>query len=114
MSLISERCKLKPQWDITPHLSEWLSLINQKTCVGGDVETVESFALLVGMQIGAATVESNMELHQKIKNGVALWPSDSTAGNLSKGTQNTNSKEYKVLHFWKTHLLTDNSASLEH
>ena len=30
------------------------------------------FALLVGMQIGAATVERNMETPQKIKNGSAF------------------------------------------
>ena len=30
-------------------------------------------ALSVGMQIGAATVESNMEMSQKIKNGTALF-----------------------------------------
>ena len=29
-------------------------------------------AQLVGMQIGAATVESSMEIPQKIKNGTAL------------------------------------------
>ena len=46
------------------------------------------------MQICAATVESSMELSQNIKNGTALWPSDPTPGNLSKETQNTNSKEY--------------------
>ena len=48
------------------------------------------FALLVGMQIGAAAVESSMEIPQKIKNGPAFRPSDPTSGNLSKGTQNTN------------------------
>ena len=30
----------------------------------------------------------------KIKNKTALWPSDSTSGNISKETQNTNMKEY--------------------
>ena len=30
------------------------------------------FALLVGMQIGAATVENSVEIPQKIKNGTAL------------------------------------------
>ena len=30
------------------------------------------FALLVGMKIGAATVENSMEISQKIKNGIAL------------------------------------------
>ena len=29
-------------------------------------------ALLVGMQIGAATVENSMEVSQKIKNGASL------------------------------------------
>ena len=47
------------------------------------------------MQIGAATVESSMEIPQKIKNGTALWLSNSTTGNLSKETQNANSKEHK-------------------
>ena len=51
-------------------------------------------ALLVGMQTGAETVENSMEFPQKIKNGTALWPSDSTAGNISKKPQNTNLKEY--------------------
>ena len=50
--------------------------------------------LLVGMQTGAATVESYMELSQKIKNGTALSSSDSTSGNVSKETQNTNLKDY--------------------
>ena len=31
---------------------------------------------------------------KKIKSGSAFWPSDPTSGNISKGTQNTNSKEH--------------------
>ena len=54
--------------------------------------------LLVGMQIGAATVESSLELPQKIKNGTVLILSDSTSGNLPKETQNTNLKEYMHLY----------------
>ena len=46
------------------------------------------FALLVGMQIGASTVEMG-------QNGSAFWPSDPTSGNVSKGTQNTNLKGHK-------------------
>ena len=56
------------------------------------------FALLLGIQTGAATVESSMEIPQKIKNESAFWPSDPTAGNISDGTQNTNLKEYKPPH----------------
>ena len=48
----------------------------------------------MGMQIGTTTVESSMELPQKIKNGTALWASNSTSGNLPEEIQNINSKEY--------------------
>ena len=48
----------------------------------------------MGVQIGAATVESNIELRQEIKNGTVLWPSNSASGNVSEEAQNTNSKEY--------------------
>ena len=54
-----------------------------------------TFALLVGMQTGAATMESSMGIPQKVKNGSVFWPSDPTSGNVSEGTQNTNSKEHK-------------------
>ena len=57
------------------HLSEWLPSINQQTTSAGeDVVKGESFALLVGMQIGAATVESSMEIPQKIKHVSAFGP----------------------------------------
>ena len=79
-------------------LSEWLLSINQQTTSAGkDVQKGEPFALLVGMQIGVATVESNMEIFQKIKNGSAFWPSNPTSGNVSEGTQNPNFKEHKHL-----------------
>ena len=53
------------------------------------------FALFVGMQIGAATVESSMEIPQTIKTGSAFQPGDLASGTISKETQNTNSKEHK-------------------
>ena len=52
-----EKCKLKTQWDITSHLSEWLSTINQQTAVGENVEKREPSALVAGMQTGAATIK---------------------------------------------------------
>ena len=52
----SKNCKLKPQWDIASHLSEWLSSINQNpTSVGEDVEKRNPPVLFMGMLIGAAT-----------------------------------------------------------
>ena len=52
------------------------------------------FVLLMGIQIGANTVESTIEIPQNIKNGSAFLPCDPTSGNISKETQNTNLKEY--------------------
>ena len=64
------------------------------------------------MQIGAATVESGLELIlQKIKNGTALWPSNSTSGTISKETQNTDSKEY--MHPYVHYSIIYNSQDLE-
>ena len=51
-------------------------------------------ALLVEMQTGTATVESSMEVPQKIKYTTTLWHNNSTSGHVSEETQNTNSKEY--------------------
>ena len=51
--------------------------------------------LLVGMQITAVTVESSMEIPQKIKNGSAFWLCDPTCQDTSEETQNTNLKEHK-------------------
>ena len=39
-------------------------------------------ALLVGMQTCAVTVENSMEFPQKIKNGTAFRPGNSTAGTI--------------------------------
>ena len=39
-----------------------------------------SFALLVAMQAGAATLENSMEVPQKTKNRITLWPSIALLG----------------------------------
>ena len=41
-----------------------------------------SCALLVGLQIGAATMENNMEFPQKTKNRTTIWHSNPTFGHL--------------------------------
>ena len=58
---------------ITSHLSELLSSINLQTAsVGGVVEKRESLCTV--MQIGAATVESSMELSKKLKTKLPYDP----------------------------------------
>ena len=47
--------------------------------------------LLVGMQIGAATVENNMVVSQKTKNRTTIGPRNSTPGYIFKN-KNTNLK----------------------
>ena len=49
-------------------------------------------ALWEGMQIAAATVENSMEFPPRVKNGSALWSSNSTSGNIPEETWNTNLK----------------------
>ena len=49
-------------------------------------------ALLVGMQTGAAILKK-FGHSSKIKNGTALWPSNSDYGNITKETCNTSLKE---------------------
>ena len=44
-----------------------------------------SFAFLVGMQTGAATLENSIEVPQKIKNRTTLRPRNCTTMYLSKG-----------------------------
>ena len=57
------------------HWTEWPSLINQQT-----TSAVRKWrkgnprALLVGMHTSVATVESSMEIPQKIKHGSAVCP----------------------------------------
>ena len=52
----------------------------------------DTFALLMEMQTGAATLEKSMELPQEIKNGTTLKPSNCTTRYLSKGYRYTVSK----------------------
>ena len=51
-----------------------------------------SFALLVGMQTGAASLENSMESPQKVKNRTALKYSNCAARYLSKGYKCAGSK----------------------
>ena len=67
--------------------------------------------LLVRLQIGAANMEDSMKIPQKIKNGTALWTSNSTSGDLSEETQNTNSKEY--MHPYVHRSIIYNSQDME-
>ena len=82
---------------ISPHTCQngYHQQINKQQVMVRMWRTGNPFALLVGMQTGTTTVESSVERPQKFKNGSVLLSSNSTSVNLSKETQNTNSKEHK-------------------
>ena len=99
MSLIIREIQIKATMRYHLSQSEWPSSINQPTTSVGRMWTKGNpFALLVGMQTGGATVESRMEIPQKIKNGSAFWPSNPTSGDISEETWNTNLKDYMHLY----------------
>lgn len=51
-------------------------------------------ALLVGLQIGVATIENSLEVPQKIKNRAAIPSSSSISGYVTKENRNTILKSY--------------------
>ena len=68
-------------------MSEWLTLTTQATTdVGKDAEKEETFALLVGMQTGAATLENSMEVPQKITKGLPYNPAIALLGIYPRDT----------------------------
>ena len=97
------------------HQSEWLKLTTQATTdVGEDVEGLSlqiSFALLVGMQAGAATLENSMEVPQKTKTRTTLGPSNCTARHLSKGYRCAVLKGHMHHHVYSSTI--NNSQSME-
>ena len=46
-------------------------------------------SLLVGMEIGTASLENSIEVPQIIKNGTTIWSNSSAYEYLSKGNENT-------------------------
>ena len=56
------------------------------------MEKGDPLTLLVGMQVGAATMENCMEVPQETKNRVAIWSSNPTPRHILR--QNYNSKRY--------------------
>ena len=55
-------------------------------------------ASLMKMCTGAATVGNRMTFPQKLKSRIAIGPSNSTSGQLSKGNENMNSERYLRLY----------------
>ena len=74
----SEKYKLKPQWHITSHLSEWPS--SMKEVLARMWRKGNPHALLVGKQTGEATMENSTEGPQKFKMKLPYDPMISILG----------------------------------
>ena len=59
--------QIKTTIDITSHLSEWPSSVNQQRSAGEDQRKGKPSALLVGIQTGAATVGNRWNFLTKLK-----------------------------------------------
>ena len=70
-----------------------------------------SFALLVEMQTGAATLENSVEVPQKIKNRTTLQSSNCTTRYLSKGYRCVVSKGHMYPNVYSSAI--DNSQIME-
>ena len=70
-----------------------------------------SFALLVGMQSGAATLENSMEVPQKTKNRPTLGPSNCTTRHLPTGCRCAVLKAHMHPNVYSSTI--DNSQSME-
>ena len=86
--------QIKTTVSATSHCSEWPSLKSQQITNTGE-GAMEGIlpTLLMGTQVGAATMENSMEISQKTKNRVAIWSSNPTLGHVSG--QNYDSKRIK-------------------
>ena len=107
----SEKCKSKPQRDITSHLLEGLSSKRQEiTSVDKDVDKREHFPT-VARNVNCCRHYGNYGDCSKIKNKTTIWCSNSTSGYLSKGNKNTNLKRYLYPHICCS--ITYNSQDME-
>ena len=83
--------KSKPLWVNNIHVLEWLLTRRQEIAsVGKDVKGWG--CVLLGMWIGAATLENSMEVPHKTKNRSSIWSSNGTAGYLCEENKHTHFK----------------------
>ena len=86
-SLIIRQMQIKTKQNIISHLSWRLLSKREHPLLARMWRKRNSHALLVGMQIRAATMENSMEIPQKIKNRTTIWSRNPTPGYIFKKTK---------------------------
>ena len=88
-----EKCKSKPQWDITLHLPEWLLFKKLKITIVGEVaEKLEPRT--VGGNAKWCCYENSKVVPQKLQNRATIWLSNPNTGYISKGNEISILKRY--------------------
>ena len=91
----SGKCKSKPKWDVSLHLSEWPSSKRQQiTSVVEDVEKRELSYIVGGNVNWCSCYGNNMKKPQTIKNRTTMCTRNSISGYLCKENKSTNLKRY--------------------
>ena len=96
--------------EILPFAAMWMELEGIMLSEISQRKTISS-VLLVGMQTGAATLESNMEVPQKTKNRTTPQPSNCTTRHSSMGYRCAVSKGHMHPHVYSSTI--NNSESME-
>lgn len=92
--------KLKPQWDITTNLLEYLTnkTDNTKCCWG--CETIRTLIHCWRIQISTATLEKSLVVSYKAKNTLTIWLSSLALKNLPKLVENLCSQKKLYVSEW--------------
>ena len=94
----SGKCKSKPPWAITSHLSEWsLSKRQQITSIDEDAERKEPSCTVGGSVNLCSHYGKHYGCASKIKNRAIIWSRNSSPGYSSEENENTDSKRYMHL-----------------
>ena len=94
-----EKCKSKPQWDITSHQSEWLSSKSLQTINAGDVVEKREHSCTVGGNINWYSHYGRQYGDSlKSRNKTTIWPSNPTPRPIPCANQNWKRHLYPIVH----------------
>ena len=85
-----EKCKSKPQWDITSHWSEWLSSKSLQAINAGEGVEKREYSRTVGGNVNWYSHYGRQygDSLKKTRNKTTIWPNNPTPRHIPWGDQN--------------------------